>query len=213
MAILITITVLGLRDHKDDTWNDLRQALPTALIYLADLPAQLQLHRHLLEQSSQHDRRHRAGQWHVVVGESHLRYWLSLVPWTTSWLGCSHFARVPTAYGISLLVCAVAYSSCKQRSSACRGRDRCWLLRSVGIRRARCRRLCMWSGSACPCEPAGCGDRVVRRRGHMVHSRPARRVPAGFRKRLTGRWGANDGLGTGTWWLPAGRVHSRWAVM
>jgi uncharacterized membrane protein len=40
----------------------------------------------------------------------HLLFWLSLIPFTTAWLGENHFARVPAAaYGIVLLAAALAF--------------------------------------------------------------------------------------------------------
>ena len=40
----------------------------------------------------------------------HLLFWLSLVPFTTAWMGENRFPPVPTAvYGIALLVAAIAY--------------------------------------------------------------------------------------------------------
>lgn len=39
-----------------------------------------------------------------------LLFWLSLVPFTTGWLGENHFASAPTAiYGAALFMCAIAY--------------------------------------------------------------------------------------------------------
>ena len=40
----------------------------------------------------------------------HLLFWLSLVPFTTAWLGRNPLEGAPTAlYGVDLLFCAVAY--------------------------------------------------------------------------------------------------------
>jgi uncharacterized membrane protein len=41
----------------------------------------------------------------------HLLFWLSLVPFTTGWMGENHFAPLPTAiYGVNLLCCAISYT-------------------------------------------------------------------------------------------------------
>lgn len=41
----------------------------------------------------------------------HLLFWLSLIPFTTGWMGENHFAPLPTAvYGIVLLFAALAYT-------------------------------------------------------------------------------------------------------
>ena len=41
----------------------------------------------------------------------HLLFWLSLVPFTTGWMGENHFAAIPVAaYGVVLLGAAIAYT-------------------------------------------------------------------------------------------------------
>ena len=41
----------------------------------------------------------------------HLMFWLSLLPFTTSWMRTSGFAPLPTAvYGGDLLLCAIAWN-------------------------------------------------------------------------------------------------------
>jgi uncharacterized membrane protein len=44
------------------------------------------------------------------VGNLHLLFWLSQVPFTTAWMGENHFATIPvSAYGITLLAAGIAY--------------------------------------------------------------------------------------------------------
>jgi TMEM175 potassium channel family protein len=46
----------------------------------------------------------------ILWANMHLLFWLSLVPFTTAWMGENHFAPVPTAaYGIVLLAASLAY--------------------------------------------------------------------------------------------------------
>ena len=46
----------------------------------------------------------------VLWANIHLLFWLSLIPFTTTWLGENHFASVPTAiYGVVLLGAGAAY--------------------------------------------------------------------------------------------------------
>src|SRR5436305_12165026 len=46
----------------------------------------------------------------ILWANLHLLFWLSLFPFTTEWMGESHFQPVPTAvYGVVLLLAAVAY--------------------------------------------------------------------------------------------------------
>ena len=47
----------------------------------------------------------------MLWGNLHLLFWLSLLPFSTGWMGESHFARWPTViYGLNLLLCALAYT-------------------------------------------------------------------------------------------------------
>ena len=46
----------------------------------------------------------------ILWANLHLLFWLSLVPFTTGWMGENHFAPLPSAvYGGVLLMCGVAY--------------------------------------------------------------------------------------------------------
>ena len=46
----------------------------------------------------------------ILWANMHLLFWLSLIPFTTAWLGENHFAATPAAgYGIVLLAAALAY--------------------------------------------------------------------------------------------------------
>ena len=47
----------------------------------------------------------------VLWANLHLLFWLSLVPFVTTWMGENHFSKIPVAiYGMILLMCAIAYS-------------------------------------------------------------------------------------------------------
>ena len=46
----------------------------------------------------------------ILWANLHLLFWLSLIPFTTHWMGETHFAAAPTAlYGAVLLLAALAY--------------------------------------------------------------------------------------------------------
>ena len=46
----------------------------------------------------------------ILWANLHLLFWLSLLPFSTGWMGENHFARWPTVlYGVNLLCCAIAY--------------------------------------------------------------------------------------------------------
>jgi uncharacterized membrane protein len=60
-------------------------------------------HHHLLQAIENVDGR-------VMWSNSHLLFWLSLVPFVTGWMGENHFAIWPVAlYGVVLLGAAIAY--------------------------------------------------------------------------------------------------------
>jgi uncharacterized membrane protein len=46
----------------------------------------------------------------MLWANTHLLFWLSLIPFATGWMGENHFAKLPTAlYGVALLMPAIAY--------------------------------------------------------------------------------------------------------
>ena len=61
-------------------------------------------HHHLM-----HASRHVDGR--VLWANVHLLFWLSLVPFTTAWMGDNHFATLPVAlYGAVLFMSAIAFT-------------------------------------------------------------------------------------------------------
>ena len=54
---------------------------------------------------------HRFREEEVEPFAPHVLFWLSLVPFTTGWMGENHFTTLPVAlYGVNLLLCAIAYT-------------------------------------------------------------------------------------------------------
>src|SRR5689334_7062343 len=106
LAIIITIMVLELRAPHAAEWSALRPLWPVFLSYVlsfVNLGIYWNNHHHML-----HVTRHIDGA--ILWANLHLLFWLSLVPFTTAWMGENHFAAVPTAvYGAVLLLAAVAY--------------------------------------------------------------------------------------------------------
>lgn len=57
-------------------------------------------------------------------GNLHLLFWLSLLPFSTGWMGENHFAQQPMLlYGINLLMAAIAYYMRAQTLIARHGRE------------------------------------------------------------------------------------------
>lgn len=54
----------------------------------------------------------------VLMANLNLLFWLSLLPFTTGWMGKNHFAQEPFAlYGANLLASALSYYILQGRSS------------------------------------------------------------------------------------------------
>jgi uncharacterized membrane protein len=111
IAILITVMVLELRVPHGTSWHALRESLPTLLIYVLSfvyLGIYWNNHHHMLMVTERVDGL-------VLWANLHLLFWLSLVPFTTGWMGENHFAKVPSAaYGIVLFASAIAYFGLQQ---------------------------------------------------------------------------------------------------
>jgi uncharacterized membrane protein len=107
IAILITIMVLELKVPHGDGWADLARLWPVFLSYVLSfiyVGIYWNNHHHLLHAT---DHIHGGVLWPNL----HLLFWLSLIPFTTGWMGENHFAPLPTAmYGVVLLLCAIAWT-------------------------------------------------------------------------------------------------------
>jgi uncharacterized membrane protein len=106
LAILITIMVLGLKVPTGSRLADLAPLAPTVLTYVlsfALLGTYWNNHHHLLQAATVVDGR-------VLWANLHLLFWLSLVPFATTWMGETTFAPLPTAaYGVVSLASAIAF--------------------------------------------------------------------------------------------------------
>jgi uncharacterized membrane protein len=106
IAIIITIMVLELKVPHGDTIADLK---PLALVFLSYILSFVFIgiywgnHHHLL-----HTVHHVNSK--IIWSNLHLLFWLSIIPFTTAWMGENHFTQLPVAvYAINLLCCAIAY--------------------------------------------------------------------------------------------------------
>lgn len=106
LAIIITIMVLELKAPEDTTLGTLGPILPVFLSYVLSYiyVAIYWLNHHHLFQAAN---RISTG---VLWANMHLLFWLSLIPFVTSWLGENHLEPVPVAfYGGVLFMSAVAF--------------------------------------------------------------------------------------------------------
>src|SRR5579871_3917327 len=106
IAIIITIMVLELKVPQGADLAALRPLLPVFLSYVlsfVNVGIYWNNHHHML-----HTVKRVNGT--LLWANLHLLFWLSLVPFTTGWMGVNHFETVPTAlYGGVLLGAGVAY--------------------------------------------------------------------------------------------------------
>src|SRR5262245_54900994 len=107
LAIIITIMVLELRVPHGTGWAELRPLMPVFMSYVLSfvfLSIYWNNHHHLMHAADRVNGR-------ILWANSHLLFWLSLVPFTTAWLGENHVAPLPAAaYGGVLLMAALAYT-------------------------------------------------------------------------------------------------------
>jgi uncharacterized membrane protein len=107
IAIIITIMVLEMKVPHGDTWVDLAKLTPVFLSYVlsfVNIGIYWNNHHHML-----HTMHKVSGG--ILWANMHLLFWLSLMPFTTGWMGENHFAALPVAmYAFDLLMCALAYT-------------------------------------------------------------------------------------------------------
>jgi uncharacterized membrane protein len=106
IAIIITIMVLELKLPHGADWKVLLGVTPGFVSYVLSfvyLAIYWNNHHHLLHTVTRVDGL-------ILWANSHLLFWLSLIPATTAWMGDNFLAPLPTAvYGGTLLMPAIAY--------------------------------------------------------------------------------------------------------
>jgi uncharacterized membrane protein len=128
IAILITIMVLELATPQSPDPAALRPLVPVFLSYVLSfvfLGIYWNNHHHLLQAIRQVN-------GSVLWANMHLLFWLSLVPFVTAWMGATTFAPWPmAAYGVVLLMCAIAFTILVTALIGLHGRDSA-LARALG---------------------------------------------------------------------------------
>jgi uncharacterized membrane protein len=107
IAIIITIMVLEMKVPHGPELAAIAPLVPVFLSYVLSfvfIGIYWNSHHHMLHTA------HRVNG-KILWANIHLLFWLSLVPFTTGWMGENHFAPAPTAlYGVVLLLAGVAYT-------------------------------------------------------------------------------------------------------
>ena len=106
LAIILTIMVLELKAPHGDSWRTLLPLVPTFLSYVLsylNIAIYWNNHHHLFSAVKRVNGT-------ILWANIHLLFWLSLVPFTTAWMGDNHFAALPVAvYGVVLSGAGTAY--------------------------------------------------------------------------------------------------------
>jgi uncharacterized membrane protein len=106
IAVIITIMVLELKAPHDVSLSALKETTPVFLSYVLSfiyVAIYWNNHHHFF-----HLVRRVGGT--MLWANLHLLFWLSLIPFATSWMGEHAFSPVPTAvYGLALLMPAIAF--------------------------------------------------------------------------------------------------------
>lgn len=106
LAIILTIMVLEIKVPEGNRWEDLCALIPVFFSYVLSfiyIGIYWNNHHHML-----HSMTHVNGK--ILWANLHLLFWLSLVPFSTGWIGEHQFAQAPMAlYGFFLLMAGTAY--------------------------------------------------------------------------------------------------------
>lgn len=107
LAIIITIMVLEIKIPHSSEWAELQSLLPVFISYLMSLlyvGIYWGNHHHLL-----HSLKNISSG--IIWGNLNLLFWLSLIPFTTGWMGENHFApNTVFVYGANLLLCGISFT-------------------------------------------------------------------------------------------------------
>lgn len=106
IAIIITIMVLELKVPHGESLEDLKPLIPVFLSYLLSFTyvgIYWNNHHHTMQAV-------RSVNGKILWANLHLLFWLSLIPFVTSWMGENHLTQWPVFfYGLVLIMNGIAY--------------------------------------------------------------------------------------------------------
>ena len=94
IAIIITIMVLELKTPEEATLKGLLSIAPIFLSYMFSfvyVGIYWNSHHHLFQVTESVNGK-------ILWANLHLLFWLSLIPFGTSWIGKNHFESIPVAF-------------------------------------------------------------------------------------------------------------------
>lgn len=120
IAIIITVMVLNMKAPIGATFSALKVVLPNFISYIISfiyVGIYWNNHHHLFQAIE-----HVNGKvlWLNLI----LLFCLSLLPFSTSWMGDNHFQSIPVLlYGINLLLCAISFILLAKSAAKHEGED------------------------------------------------------------------------------------------
>ncbi len=107
IAIIITIMVLELKAPEEATFESMKPLVSVFISYIVSfiyLGIYWNNHHHLFQVTEMVSGK-------ILWANLHLLFWLSLIPFTSAWMGEHHFGAAPMAiYGFVLLMNAFAFT-------------------------------------------------------------------------------------------------------
>jgi uncharacterized membrane protein len=120
MAIIITIMILEIKAPESSTIASLLPLIPVFLSYVLSfiyVGIYWNNHHHMFQAVKKID-------GSVLWFNTMLLFWLSLIPFATSWIGGQSFSTIPIAcYGFILLMCAISYTLLQNKIIKLEGND------------------------------------------------------------------------------------------
>jgi uncharacterized membrane protein len=120
LAIIITIMILEIKAPVTNSFESLLSLLPIFLSYVLSfsyIGIYWNNHHHIFQAV-----KHVNGS--ILWGNLFLLFWLSLIPFATSWIGSQHFSAVPMSlYGFILFMSGFSYNILLKKILKLEGKD------------------------------------------------------------------------------------------
>jgi uncharacterized membrane protein len=120
LAIIITIMILEIKAPEDPSFESLKPLIPVFLSYVLSfvyIGIYWNNHHHMFQVVKK-------VSGSILWSNLFLLFWLSLIPFATSWIGSQHFAAVPmSVYGFILLMSGFSYTILYDKIIKLEGKD------------------------------------------------------------------------------------------
>lgn len=120
LAIIITIMILEIKVPNSNSFESLKPLIPVFLSYVLSFTyvgIYWNNHHHIFQAVKQVNG---AILWRNLF----LLFWLSLIPFATSWIGSQHFSAVPmSCYGFILFMCGLSHTMLLKKIIKLEGND------------------------------------------------------------------------------------------